>query len=62
MDQVVTQWMSPLYVSGGSCCTCFQVQVAGSSTRPLTVIDHESRSTRGVSSAVSTGQSAPTSY
>ena len=40
LDQVVTQWMSPLYTDRGSCWTSFQVHVSGGSTRPWTVIVH----------------------
>ena len=61
-DQVVTQWMSPRYSEGGSRCTSSHVQVVGSSTRPSTVMLHVSGAIRGVGSAVSTGQSLPTSY
>src|SRR5207302_7319223 len=39
-----------------------QVQVVGSSTSPLTENFHESVDSLGVASAVSTGQSEPTSY
>ncbi len=46
----------------GQLLDLLQVHVRGDSTRPWTVIVHSSRSTRGVSSAVRTGQSAPTSY
>src|SRR4051794_26814849 len=61
-DQVVTQWMAPRYSDGGSRCASSQVQVVGDSTRPSTVMLHVSGAIRGVGSAVSTGQSAPTSY
>ena len=61
-DQVVTQWMSPRYSDGGRACASSQVQVVGVSTFPSTVMLHVSGAIRGVGSAVSTGQSAPTSY
>ena len=61
-DQVVTQWMSPVYVDLGSCWTCCHVQVVGRSTNPSTRMVHESRWTFGVASAVRTGQPPPTSY
>ena len=61
-DQVVTQWMSPRYSDRGSRCASSQVQVVGDPTRPSTVMLHVSGAIRGVGSAVSTGQSAPTSY
>src|SRR5918993_662850 len=61
-DQVVTQWMSPRYSEPGRACASSQLQVVGRSTRPSTVMLHVSGVTRGVGSAVSTGQSVPTSY
>src|SRR3954452_14402819 len=61
-DQVVTQWMSPRYSEGGSRCASSHVHVVGCSTRPWTVLRHVSGEMRGVGSAVSTGQSVPTSY
>jgi hypothetical protein len=59
---VVTQWMSPKYVEPGSACSSRQLQVRGLPTRPSTVIVHCSGSRWGVTSAVSAGQSRPTSY
>src|SRR3954452_15015611 len=61
-DQVVTQWMSPRYSERGSACASSQVQVVGAATRPSTVMLQDSVVMRGVGSAVSTGQSLPTSY
>src|SRR4051794_25503724 len=61
-DQVVTQWMSPRYSERGSACASSQVQVVGAATRPSTVMLQVSGVMRGVGSAVSTGQSSPTSY
>src|SRR4051795_3601056 len=61
-DQVVTQWMSPRYSERGSACASSQVQVVGAATRPSTVMLQVSGVMRGVGSAVSTGQSLPTSY
>src|SRR6185312_10265283 len=61
-DQVVTQWIAPRYSDGGSRCASSQVHVVGSATLPSTVMLHVSGAIRGVGSAVSTGQSAPTSY
>ena len=61
-DHVVTQWMSPVYADRGSAWIWSQVHVVGRSTRPSTVIVHVAVSTRGVTSAVSTGQPAPVSY
>src|SRR5689334_10491072 len=62
LDQVVTQWMSPSYTDGGSACASAQVQVVGVATKPSTVMLQRSGAIRGVTSAVSTGQSEPTSY
>src|SRR6478609_11803928 len=61
-DQVVTQWMSPSYTDGGSAWASAQVQVVGLATRPSTVMLQRSGTIRGVTSAVRTGQSEPTSY
>jgi hypothetical protein len=61
-DQVVTQWMSPVYVDAGSAWISSQVQVIGRATWPSTENVHDVVSSRGVTSAVSTGQSFPTSY
>ena len=61
-DQVVTQWMSPVYVDRGSAWISSQVQVVGGSTSPSTVIVQAAVSRRGVASAVRTGQPAPVSY
>src|SRR4051812_8211570 len=61
-DQVVTQWMSPRYSAPGSACASSQLQVVGFSTSPSTLMLHVSGVIRGVGSAVSTGQSPPTSY
>src|SRR4051794_41796304 len=61
-DQVVTQWMSPRYSAPGSACASSQLQVVGSATSPSTVMVQVSGLIRGVGSAVSTGQSPPTSY
>src|SRR3954453_21544854 len=61
-DQVVTQWMSPRYSEPGSACASSQVQVVGFATLPSTLMLQVSGAIRGVGSAVSTGQSAPTSY
>src|SRR3954451_16381449 len=61
-DQVVTQGMSPWYSERGSACAWSHVQVVGSATLPSTVMLHVSGAIRGVGSAVSTGQSLPTSY
>src|SRR3954449_3776512 len=61
-DHVVTQWMAPRYSEPGSWCASSQVQVVGLATLPSTEMLHVSGAMRGVGSAVSTGQSAPTSY
>src|SRR5215218_10708914 len=61
-DHVVTQWISPRYSDGGSACAWSQVHVVGLATRPSTLMLQVSGAMRGVGSAVSTGQSAPTSY
>src|SRR3954447_14840598 len=61
-DHVVTQWIAPRYSERGSGCASSQVQLVGDSTRPSTVMLHVSGAMRGVGSAVSTGQSVPTSY
>jgi hypothetical protein len=61
-DHVVTQWIAPRYSEGGSRCASSQLHVVGCSTSPSTVMLHVSGVTRGVGSAVSTGQSRPTSY
>src|SRR5262245_47958660 len=62
LDHVVTQWMSPEYEDGASARISSQVQVVGCSTRPSTVKVQPAVSSRGVTSALSTGQSAPVSY
>lgn len=61
-DQVVTQWMAPRYSEPGSAWASSQVHVEGLATLPSTEMLHVSGAMRGVGSAVSTGQSAPTSY
>src|SRR5262249_51201637 len=61
-DHVVTQWMSPEYVDGGSAWISSHVQVVGRSTRPSMRNVHFARSIFGVTSAVRTGQCEPTSY
>src|SRR5688500_3724980 len=61
-DHVVTQWMSPVNVDPGSAWISSQVQVVGVSTSPSTVMVQVAVSTRGVASAVSTGQPLPVSY
>src|SRR3954471_24986086 len=61
-DQVVTQWMSPRYSERGSACASSQVQLVGFATLPSTLMLQVSGAIRGVGSAVSTGQSDPTSY
>ena len=61
-DHVVTQWMSPANSSGGSAWISSHVHVVGRSTRPSTVKVQVAVSIRGVTSAVSIGQSAPASY
>src|SRR6185312_13094859 len=61
-DQVVTQWMAPRYSEPGNRCASSQVQLIGLATLPSTLMLHVSGEMRGVGSAVSTGQSAPTSY
>ena len=55
LDHVVTQWMAPAYSEVGSACISSQVHVVGCSTSPSTVIVQRLVSTRGVTSAVSTG-------
>jgi len=62
MLQVVTQWMSPAYDEPGRSWIWRHDQVVGVSTSPSTVIVHVSGTRRGVTSAVSTGQSRPVSY
>src|SRR3954447_10982108 len=61
-DQVVTQWIAPRYSDSGSRCASSQVQVVGLATLPSTLMLQVAGSMRGVGSAVSTGQSLPTSY
>src|SRR3954454_14854952 len=61
-DQVVTQWIGPRYSDGGSACASSHVHEAGCATFPSTLMLHVSGAIRGVGSAVSTGQSRPTSY
>ena len=61
-DQVVTQWMSPRYSDSGSSCRSAQLHVCGSATNPSTDMVQRSASSRGVTSALSTGKSLPTSY
>src|SRR3954463_7834528 len=61
-DQVVTQWMGPRYSDGGSLCASSHVHEAGLATLPSTLMLQVSGAIRGVGSAVSTGQSLPTSY
>src|SRR5919199_3891624 len=61
-DHVVTQWMAPRYSEAGSRCASSHVQVVGLATLPSTVMLQVSGAIRGVGSAVSTGQSLPTSY
>jgi hypothetical protein len=62
LDHVVTQWMAPSYVDGGSACISSHVHVVGVSTRPSTVKVQSPGESAGVASAVRTGQSLPTSY
>src|SRR4051794_27721656 len=61
-DHVVTQWIAPRYSDAGSLCASSQVQVVGLATLPSTLMLQVSGAIRGVGSAVSTGQSPPTSY
>ena len=61
-DHVVTQWMSPAYVDGGSACISSHVHVVGCSTWPSTVKVHVAGSIFGVASAESTGHCLPVSY
>src|SRR5262245_3065345 len=61
-DQVVTQWMPPWYVDGGSAWISSHVHVVGISTSPSTLNVHELTSSRGAASAVSTGHDVPVSY
>src|SRR3954464_15999828 len=61
-DQVVTQWMGPRDSEGGRAGASSQDQVDGCATSPSTLMLHVSGAIRGVGSAVSTGQSRPTSY
>src|SRR3954468_10566012 len=61
-DQVVTQWMAPRYSEGGRACAASQDQADGGPTSPSPLMLHVSGAIRGVGSAVSTGQSRPTSY
>ncbi len=61
-DQVVTQWMSPSYFDCGSACASSHDQVLLVSTSPSRVRNQRSVRSRGVTSAVRTGQSWPTSY
>src|SRR3954453_1162022 len=61
-EQGVTQWMSPGNSGRGTACAWPHVQVVGLATLPSTVILPVSGAIRGVGSAVSTGQSLPTSY
>src|SRR5881227_2290656 len=61
-DQVVTQWMAPRYSDPGSACASSHVHDEGFATLPSTLMLHVSGTMRGVGSAVSTGQSLPTSY
>ncbi len=62
LDHVVTQWMSPRYVDGGSACISSHVHVTGCSTCPSTVKDHSLGAIFGVTSAESTGHCRPVSY
>src|SRR3954464_3043238 len=61
-DQVVTQWMGPRYSDAGSRCASSHVHETGFATLPSTLMLQVSGAIRGVGSAVSTGQSLPTSY
>src|SRR3954471_8778723 len=61
-DQVVTQWIAPRYSDCGRACASSQVQELGLATLPSTLMLQVSGTIRGVGSAVSTGQSLPTSY
>ena len=54
-DHVVTQWMSPVYVDGGSACISSHVHVVGGSTWPSTVNVQVAGSIFGVASAVEHG-------
>src|SRR5205823_15077378 len=62
LDHVVTQWMSPSKVDGARVWISSQFQVVGCSTSPRILNVHVSVDSLGVASAVSTGQSEPTSY
>src|SRR3954451_12954948 len=61
-DHVVTQWIAPRYSDAGSRCASSQVQLVGLGTLPPTLMLQVAGWIRGVGSAVSTGQSPPTSY
>jgi hypothetical protein len=55
-DQLVTQRVSPVYVTRGSPWMHSPVHERGVSTSPSMEMLHESRLTRGAASAVRTGQ------
>ena len=61
-DHVVTQWMSPSYVDGGSAWISSHVHVVGVSTSPSIAKVHVAVSSFGVTSAVNTGHPRPVSY
>src|ERR671927_190229 len=55
-DHLVTQWMSFVISSEGSCLNSSQVHLLGSSISPTTAKSHSSRGVRGVGPAESTGK------
>src|SRR6476646_2143850 len=59
-DHFVTQWMSTVNVSAGSCTNSSQGHDTGSSTAPCTVKLHSSSGVGGVGPALSTGKASVT--
>ena len=57
MDHLVTQWMSLVTVSAGSCINSGQDHDTADSTAPSIVNDQSFRCARGVGPADSTGKS-----
>src|SRR5919202_6036611 len=57
-DHLVTQWMSVVISSDGSCLNSSHVHLLGSSTSPTTAKSHSSRGVRGVGPAERTGKSS----